>query len=307
MQPKIYNYLDVDAPVLDDAPGSLIALLEACLVTGYGDHEPAGWTKPFADPSTNSAVFRAPPGEGRLAHFLRINDSGATANVEGFMSMSEVSSGGGPFTTTGGVGAYWGKSTGGARQWLLAANDKCFWFFSPRGDYVNQHLMPMGFGELAHRYPGDLRASYLVGATTAATAVAIDTAYTVNSGEIAISGNPVAYMPGTMSAVAPGEYVGTFDGFLPGTLAADVTSTDLKLDYVWTSRIVMRNGVNGGSLSATHGVTTSPRGYIPGLLVPCLPLDNARFPFWTDLGGGRYVIPVRPGRANVLDTGDWEY
>jgi hypothetical protein len=157
IQPKIYNYLDADAPVLDDAPGSLIAILDACLVTGYGEHEQGG-------------VPRA-----------------AAANT-------------------------------------------------------------------------------------------IDTAYTVNSGEIAISGNPVAYMPGTISALAPGEYVGTFDGFLPGTLTADVTSTDLKLDYVWTSRIVMRNSVSATPLNASHGATTSPRSYIPGLLVPCLPLDTNPIP-----------------------------
>ena len=46
---KYYSHLDDDAPQLEDADGVIKTILKACLVTGYGDKDSAGWEMPFED------------------------------------------------------------------------------------------------------------------------------------------------------------------------------------------------------------------------------------------------------------------
>ncbi|MGP5041064.1 hypothetical protein [Psychrobacter celer] len=56
---KLYAYDDADAPQLADADGVIKTILKACLVTGYGTKESAGWTSLFED--ANRIVLRMPP------------------------------------------------------------------------------------------------------------------------------------------------------------------------------------------------------------------------------------------------------
>lgn len=46
---KYYSHADTDAPQLADADGVIKTILKACLVTGYGTKESAGWTALFED------------------------------------------------------------------------------------------------------------------------------------------------------------------------------------------------------------------------------------------------------------------
>ena len=46
---KYYSHADTDAPQLADADGVIKTILKACLVTGYGTKEGAGWTSLFED------------------------------------------------------------------------------------------------------------------------------------------------------------------------------------------------------------------------------------------------------------------
>lgn len=101
----IYRSSDAGAPSLTGAAGSLIALLDACLRTGYGTKAGAGWTKPFT--GTNIAAFRQ--GAGGNGRYLRVwnartsaDGSGHfSANVRGYEAMTAVSAGTGAFPTTG--------------------------------------------------------------------------------------------------------------------------------------------------------------------------------------------------------------
>lgn len=73
-----YQSSDAGAPVLNGSAGSLIAVLDACLVDGYGVGEaakaPAGWAKAFA--GTNKGIYRAPSG---LRRYYRVNDAGVVS------------------------------------------------------------------------------------------------------------------------------------------------------------------------------------------------------------------------------------
>ncbi len=101
----IYRSTDSGAPSLTYAAGSFIAMLDACLRTGYGSKAGAGWTKPFT--GANIAVFRQ--GAGGNGRYIRVwnahtgNDPATycmTANVRGYEDMTAVSTGTNPFPTT---------------------------------------------------------------------------------------------------------------------------------------------------------------------------------------------------------------
>lgn len=113
---------DAGAPVLNGVAGSLIAVLDAVLVTA------AGWTKDFS--GTNLAAYRAPVGGNRF--YLRVDDSaGTSARVVGYESMTDVNTGTGPFPTgpqlAGGAYVVKADSTATtARQWVIAVSDRLF-------------------------------------------------------------------------------------------------------------------------------------------------------------------------------------
>lgn len=101
----IYRSTDSGAPSLTYAAGSFIAMLDACLRTGYGSKAGAGWTKPYT--GANIAVFRQ--GAGGNGRYIRVwnartGDDPATycmtANVRGYEVMTAVSTGTNPFPTT---------------------------------------------------------------------------------------------------------------------------------------------------------------------------------------------------------------
>ena len=46
---KFYSWADKDAPQLANSDGVIKTILKACLVTGYGDKQGAGWEMPFED------------------------------------------------------------------------------------------------------------------------------------------------------------------------------------------------------------------------------------------------------------------
>ena len=69
----VYMSADSGSPALTGQTGSLISLLDACLVTGYASKPAAGWSKP-AFPATSSLGAYQQASGSRL--FLYINDSG---------------------------------------------------------------------------------------------------------------------------------------------------------------------------------------------------------------------------------------
>jgi hypothetical protein len=308
MEPHIYMSSDEGAPVLGTASGSLIALLDACLVNGFGENEGAGWEKLPGTP-TNVAAYRAPVG---LRHILQVTDTGSTtATVNAYKTFADGAGTSAFHATT----VYWGKSASGTgRQWVMAADNKRFWLFVIPTTAINVGFRSMcGFGELAARHPNDLNASYLIGGTvTSAVLATEDSTPSFDSGLILTTGQLGPYMPGVYgNTSAPNRYGVSLNGLVnTGALTTDLA--DMPSDYIWSSRILVRSAsaalTSSGSVSDTGNVlATRPRGYIPGLLVPMMEMLPSLFPFWTSLGNGQHVIPHSPRRCNILDTGDWEY
>ena len=71
---NIYRSTDASAPTLEGVNGSLVALLDACLVNGYGSQSAAGWT--IAYTTTNKRVYRNSTTDG-TGFYLNVDDSGS--------------------------------------------------------------------------------------------------------------------------------------------------------------------------------------------------------------------------------------
>lgn len=150
MDPIIYRSTDASAPALSGTVGSLVALLDACLVTGYGSKSPAGWTKPFT--GTNRAAFRAGAGP---QHYLDVYDNGAgtggarEAECRGYETMTAVGVGTQVYPPLTSVSLFRKSTTadGTARTWMLIADDRTFYFFPDAADLGGLQRWSYMFGE----------------------------------------------------------------------------------------------------------------------------------------------------------------
>lgn len=139
MTVRVYRSTDASAPVLTGQAGSLVALLDACLVNGYGALAAAGWTKPFT--GTNKAAFRNNSTTG-TGMYLRVDDNVTSyfhrAYVTGYETMSAMDTG------TNGIPAShtlnysgWGKSNtqdATARPWVIVADEFRFYIAIQTGE-----------------------------------------------------------------------------------------------------------------------------------------------------------------------------
>ena len=128
--PIIYRWDDANAPVARGERTSLIEILTACLVDGYGDKPGAGWMRQFVNAEGTKAVFRNNPVAG-TGFVLQINGATSAAANLHIVTAAEAASdldtllfSFGEFTcrTSNAVGT-------AARPWFLIADDRAFYFF----------------------------------------------------------------------------------------------------------------------------------------------------------------------------------
>jgi hypothetical protein len=131
---QIYRSDDASAPALSGTVGSMIALLDACLVDGYGAKAAAGWTKPYT--GTNLAAYRMGTGGTARRMYLRVDDTNAQiARWRGFDDMTDVNTGTEPFPTVAqqadpGMAHYKSSAASGtARPWVMIATEVFFYLF----------------------------------------------------------------------------------------------------------------------------------------------------------------------------------
>lgn len=128
----LYKSTDASAPTLNGTVGSLVALLDAVLVNGYGAKAAAGWTKDYT--GTNKAVFRNASGSISRT-YLRVQDDGPgaqaarEARLRLYSTMSDVDTGTLPTPTTaqstpGIVVRKSNTADSTARAWFILADEK---------------------------------------------------------------------------------------------------------------------------------------------------------------------------------------
>jgi hypothetical protein len=79
MTVRVYKSSDASAPVLTGAVGSLVALLDACLVNGYGALAAAGWTKAFTAANKGAYKQNLTGSNNASGMHLYVDDSGPGA------------------------------------------------------------------------------------------------------------------------------------------------------------------------------------------------------------------------------------
>ena len=156
-----YTSSDASGPgVLTGAAGTLLALLDACLVNGYSGKTAAGWTKPYSN-SSNSGCYKQGAGAG---FGVVINDNGGNATstykeawATGWQTITAVTApvgtGSGQFptaaqlNTSGYVGVRKSASADSTgRAWVLFADASTFYLFVASGDTTG-HYMEFMFGD----------------------------------------------------------------------------------------------------------------------------------------------------------------
>lgn len=129
-------------PTLNGQVGTLIDVLDHCLVTSLG------WSKAYS--GTNLAAYRAPTGNRA---YLYVDDTGSTnARVYAYESMTSISTGVNRFPSETQVsgGGYIHKSTTAdstARNWIFLSNGVFFWLYTTPGNVATSFAQVSGFGD----------------------------------------------------------------------------------------------------------------------------------------------------------------
>ena len=155
-----YSSADASAPVLTGQAGSLVALLDACLVNGYGSKAAAGWTIPFT--AVNKRVYQSGNNLACPSVVLIIDDGTAAAggNAKTFGAFGGTSTAGltyadllDPFPTTtqktNGIFGFKSSTLDAvAREWLVIADDRTFYLFVSTAAAQANGWSPFYFGEI---------------------------------------------------------------------------------------------------------------------------------------------------------------
>jgi len=142
MPVRVYRSTDPEAPVLSGTVGSLINVLRACLVDGYGTQAPAGWSMPYTDGLTppQRAHFRQAPRAGWEAYDIEILDNGNTgfgadragyAAFWGWVGATGLGQGTIAFPVRTSNGIFVRKSATSdttPRAWFVVASERAFHF-----------------------------------------------------------------------------------------------------------------------------------------------------------------------------------
>lgn len=169
---QLYKSTDVGAPVLSGQNGALIALLDACLVNGYGAKPAAGWTKAFT--GTNLAAYRNSLANG-TGHYLSVDDAGGAsgnaariARMRGFEAMTAITTGTGPFPTVAQISAglhVLKSDTADATPspWIILADEHTFYLFTKPGPTYGGSWSGFMFGDFFSLKAGDAFRSCTIG------------------------------------------------------------------------------------------------------------------------------------------------
>ena len=278
---------DASAPSLTSAPGSLIAVLDACLLNGYGAKSAVtGWQKVFS--GVNKAVYRATSGN---RFYLRVDDAdNNVARVVGYETMTGVDTGTFSFPTQTQVagGLFLRKTNGSTGGWAVFANSTSF-YFMPSVSNVNWSPITTDdaggqffFGEFVSYRLNDAYNTMIIGAT----ASTLGNGYFGNNSTISV--NNVTFLPGhylARNAVGLRGSIGCskYTGKLRYETSFGANTRTILGDYddLANTKVPVYPDPVSGKVPLMHVHVTEPnnqtvvgfnsesmRGYLPGLWVP---------------------------------------
>ena len=176
---SVYRWDDANAPVLDKKANCVASIFKACLVTGYGSKQPAGWSMPYEDMAANVKVLK-PPVSSEKDYLMRLSaDNGRAITVQMYADMSNINTGTlllqltSPYRYNG--------SSYATGKWVMIASSRGFWFFTEVQDYLRA-------------YPAQKQGSYLYIGDTCSNANGIkNSALTHTGGSSSTTSNSYFY------------------------------------------------------------------------------------------------------------------
>jgi len=163
MTVRYYRWDDTSAPTLNNAAGSLVTLLDAVLVNGYGSKAAAGWAIAFT--GTNKRVYRAASG---VRPYIRFDDTLTTVCqgvrlAEAMTDVDTITSNPCPTTTqiSNGTSCIYKSANSTNRPWLVVSNETYFILYIGHDNTTAEGLASTtakniyAFGDYFSYLPGD--------------------------------------------------------------------------------------------------------------------------------------------------------
>lgn len=252
----VYASTDAGAPAaLSNTAGALIAVLDACLVNGYGAKPAAGWAKVFS--GTNLAVYRPPAGP---RHYLDVNDTGTnTATVRGYEVSTGTGAGTNQFPSTAQFAtSFWGKGTASGRAWFVIASQQAFFFAVNYAGGANYLIWR--FGAFKSYMANDAFATFIAIDPTAGGG-----AGTMERQNVYSAGSQGCYAPRGWSQVGTSQLL-TRRMLAPGGASIiGAEGTDARLAYPGPDNRLHLSPVE---VIEPMGQWSALRGMVPGLWAP---------------------------------------
>jgi hypothetical protein len=159
MTVRVYKWTDAGAPVLTGLPGSLISLLDACLVTGYGTKAAAGWSK-VAGSTTTVAAFQMPSWPSNC---VRIDNATNAPSVTAYESMSSASVGDNRYPSATVIYCTVSNTANEIpREWTLVSGGNIFYLFTNHISTISGGAL-FTFGQILSYKSNDIGACILGG------------------------------------------------------------------------------------------------------------------------------------------------
>lgn len=180
----VYRSSDVGAPQMTAAAGSLLTVLDACLVNGYGSKAAAGWGKTVIDAATRQATYAQGAVAGLAQRKLYVkDDASAPGNATAWgcadCTVSPTPTLTNSFWTQGntyaGVITKADQESGGKAAWIIIATERWFYLLTKRSCWGSRGYMLTFFGDLDSPYPNDKGKCAVMGwNTNSGPALALD-------------------------------------------------------------------------------------------------------------------------------------
>jgi hypothetical protein len=267
MTTTIYRSTDASAPQMTSAAGSLITVLDAVLVDGYGAKPAAGWTKEVVDSGTKKVTYLQAAKAGAARKRLYIDDNVATGMAKAWACTSCTTSASPVFTEE-----FWSNSdsTQGAihkadqdthatdAAWIIVANSRSLLIATTRAAWSTGWVWTF-IGDLVTPYPTDYGNFCVAGRTTSQNYADVSTPLTmsyaidgiaafglVDGTEYRTSTNVASATAGTTDSTYPfnaptvskqGYTVEGADGCLCGVIFYQISSSRYRGHLPWIYNI----------------------------------------------------------------------
>lgn len=264
--PTLYKSTDGSAPSLTKANGTLVSLLDACLVNGYGAKSPLGWS--IVHTATNKRVYQGASGTGFQ---LRVDDSGNDYEVKvrggTFSDVDTLSADGFPTVAQLANGCFWQKTStvSGARPWVLIGDGKRF-FFVCQVDTTSDRWNCGYFGDFASYKAGDTYNCVIIGKAASNSNEDGDNFCVFNQTAL---GNAIAGMYCPRSYTGSGSAI-TLAKFSDSRFSSGQSGSGTPGTSVLTYPDPISGGLHLGRFFLNEVPSVAaPRGYLPGVWAIC--------------------------------------